>query len=688
MDEPGPLEELTEPEPRDGPDQILPATAIKVWEAHHPVKLHVTRHGMASDKPVSIYTMFKNSATNYPKQPAMAVKRDEVWKYWTLEEYFHEVKTVAKALIRLGLERFKGVCIMGFNSPEWAIANFGTIFAGGLVAGVYTSNLPEACRHIAENCSAQIIFVEDAIALNKFLAVKRFLPEIKAIVQWSGVPGAPGVLSWAELMAIGLAERDDELNERLSLQAVNQCCSLIYTSGTTGPPKGVMCSQDNLTWITKEFSKHFGIKMATGVTVSYLPLSHVAGLVLDLLMSVYTAATIYFAQPDALKGSLGKTLSEVQPTIFLGVPRIWEKMYEKLLDVEANAGFVKKSVANWARYHGLNYYHALLSGRSLSISERMSYSLARKLFIDKVRAAVGFNHCEHFVTGTAPIAKDILTYFMSVGIPICEGCSTSESLSVGGINELRPGRYKLGSIGKPMPQATIMLKPHPLCKPGEGEITYKGRCICMGYLRMPEKTNEAIEDDGFFHTGDIGRFDEDGFLYITGRIKEIIITAGGENIPPKLIEEHVKREIPFLSSAMVVGDKRKYLTILLTLIATMNPDTGEPLQELTEGCQFLLKKIGSNAKTVPEAIAEIKADPSGPLATAIQQGIDRYNNLHAISNAQRIQRWTILPVDFSAYNGELTSTLKLVRSNALERHKDAIDEMYDTPNPIKITSKL
>lgn len=688
MGEPVPPGEPAQPEPRDGPDQILPATSLKAWEADQPVKLHVTKHGMASDEPISVYTMFKRVATAHPKQPALAVKRGDVWKYRTLEEYFKEARTVAKALIRLGLERFRGVCIMGFNSPEWAISNFGVVFAGGLVAGVYTSNLPEACRHIAENSRAQIIIVENEVALNKFLAVKKDLPDIKAIVQWLGVPGAPGVLSWAELVAIGLAEKDNALEERLSLQAINQCCTLIYTSGTTGPPKGVMCSQDNMTWTTKEFHLLFTHKMDTRVIVSYLPFSHIAGLLLDLYIGVYSAATIYFAQPDALKGSLGKTLVEVQPTLFMGVPRVWEKMYEKLQDIEVNEGIAKRSVAKWAKSQGLNYYTALLSGRSLSASERMSYASAKKLYIDKVRAALGLNRCDVFVTGTAPIAKDILNYFMSVGIPICEGCSTSESLSTGGLNELAPGRYKLGSIGKPMRQATMELKPHPLAKPGEGEITYKGRCISMGYLRMPDKTNEAIEDDGCLHTGDLGRLDEDGFLYITGRIKEIIITAGGENIPPKLIEEHVKREIPFLSSAMAVGDKRKYLTILLTLTAEMNPDTGEPLQNLTESCRFLLREIGSQAKTVAEAVAEIKANPGGPLASAIQQGIDRYNDFHAISNAQRIQRWTVLPADFSAQGGELTSTLKLVRSNVVEKYKDVIDEMYNTPNPVKVTSKL
>lgn len=688
MGDPVAVEEPPQSEPRNGPDQILPATCIKTSEAHEPVQLQITEEGPASEKPVSVHTLLKEIATQHSKHPALAIKRDGAWKFWTYEQYFNDARTVAKAFIRLGLERFHGVCIMGFNAPEWLISNFGAIFAGGLTAGVYTTNSPEACRHIAENCKAQIILVEDTTCLNKFLAVKRFLPEIKAIVQWSGDPGAPGVLSWAELIAIGLTEKDDQLEERLSLQAVNQCCTLIYTSGTTGPPKGVMCSQDHLTWCGRQYQTNLHRTVAGEVGVTYLPLSHLAAQMLDIYLSVTIAATIHFAQPDALKGSLGKTLQEVQPTAFLGVPRVWEKIYEKMQEAGSQVGGLKKSVATWAKYHGLNYYNALLDGRSLSLYESMCHAIAKKAILNKVRAAIGFNRADYFVTGAAPISKDILNYFMSIDIPICEGYGMSESLSMGSICYIKPGLYKAGTVGKPMSQITLQLKTHPSCKPGEGEIAFKGRNVCMGYLRMPEKTNETIDDEGWLYSGDIGSFDEDGFLHITGRIKELIITAGGENIPPTIIEDHIKREIPFLSSAMLIGDKRKYLSILLTLKAEVNLENGEPLQELTESCQAMLKEIGSNVKTVSEAVAEVTDNPKGPLSSAIQQGIDRYNKEYAISNAQKVQKWTILPQDFSQFNGELNNTLKLVRNHVLEKYKDAIDAMYDPNDTIKAQSNL
>ncbi|KAK7025485.1 catalytic activity protein [Halocaridina rubra] len=675
-------------EPRNGPDQILPATYFKTWEADMPVKLFMTKEGASSAKPVSIHTLLREKASAYANHPALSVKRNGIWRQWTYKQYFEQGRIVAKAFIKLGLERFHGICIMGFNSPEWMIANYGGIFAGGLVAGVYTTNSPEACRYLADNCRAQIILVDDVECLNKFLAVKRFLPEVKAIVQWLGVPGAPGILSWAELMAIGLAEKDDALNERLSLQAVNQCCTLIYTSGTTGPPKGVMCTQDNLTWGAMEQQKNFQRPFGHDVLISYLPLSHLAAQMTDGYFATYNAASVYFAQPDALKGSLGQTLLEVQPTGFLAVPRVWEKMYEKIQEAGAQTGGLTRAVASWAKYHGLNYYKKFLDGRSLSTYESLSHSLAKKLILNKVKAAVGFGRADSYYTGAAPISKDILEFFMSLDIPIMEGYSLSEGLTVGSSCFIKPNMHRIGSVGKILPQTEVYLKDHPSCRPGEGEICFKGRNICMGYLGMPEKTNETIGDDGWLYTGDIGRIDEDGFLYITGRIKELIITAGGENIPPVLIEENIRKELPILSSVMAVGDHRKFLSVLITLKAEVNLDTGEPLQELTEPCQKMLREIGFHATTVAEAIEEVRIHPRGPLATAIEQGIERYNNNHAISNAQKVHRWTILPRDFSQFNGELNNTLKLVRNHVLEKYKDVIDSMYDSPSQLQLKSNL
>ncbi|XP_069945343.1 long-chain-fatty-acid--CoA ligase ACSBG2 [Cherax quadricarinatus] len=682
----GDLEAASE-EFRNGPDQILPAVSNKTTAADGAVQLFITDEEAIAEPPFSVYTMLKRKAEEYPQHPALAVKKGGVWRYWTYKQYFEESKTVAKAFIRLGLERFHGVCIMGFNSPEWLIANFGAIYAGGIAAGVYTTNSAEACRHLALNCQAQIILVENQELLNKFLAVKRFLPHIKALIQWEGIPGAPGVLSWAELLAVGMAEPDTLLQDRLSLSAVNQCCTLIYTSGTTGPPKGVMCSQDHLTWGGVQYQvNESNLKTAHEVVVSYLPLSHLAAQMLDIYLACTLAATVFFAQPDALKGSLLETLVEVQPSCVLAVPRVWEKIYEKMQEAASAVGTVKKSLSSWARHHGLNYYTALYEGRSLTRYEKTANALAKKLVLNKVKYALGLSRTKFLCSGGAPISKEILEYFTSLDLPIMEGYGLSESLSICSMSYVEPGKFKFGSVGKILAQTTAKLQTYEGCKRGEGEICMKGRNIFMGYLGLPDETNATIDDEGWLHSGDIGSLDDDGFLYITGRIKELVITAGGENIPPVLIENAVKKHLPFINYAVLIGDKRRYLSMLLTLKSECDENTGEPLPVLTPACQAIMKDIGLQIRTTHEALAEVTANPRGALAELIQRGIERYNEEDAVSNAQRIHKWTLLPQDFSLPTGELNNTLKLKRRFLMEKYKDVIDSMYSLGG--ELSSKL
>ncbi|XP_064110222.1 long-chain-fatty-acid--CoA ligase ACSBG2-like [Macrobrachium nipponense] len=665
---------------RNGPDQILPATSIKAWTADGAVRLQISEEEMKTRPPISVHTLMHKRATKNSNAIALAAKKDGKWKYWTYKDYYDESRIAAKAFIKLGLERFKGVCIMGGNAPEWVIANFGAIFAGGLSAGVYPTSTPEACRYLADNCKAQILVLEDKACLDRFLAVKDSLPSVKAIVQWSGSPGATGVLSWSDLMDMGKLEPDDELNERLSLAAVNQCCYLTYTSGTTGPPKGVMCSQDNLTYVGELYRKNNNHEFGKERLVSYLPLSHIAAQVVDIYTCITILGELYFAEPDALKGTLVKTLTEAQPTGFMGVPRVWEKMYESLMRAGTQAPLYKKILAKWAKEQGLQYYKAVLENRKLSVYEQVSHSLAKKLVLNKIKEAIGFGKLHQCVSVAAPVDDYLLEYFLSLDIPVVNVYGMSENITVCAFSYAEQGRFKIGSCGKVAPQIEVCIKSIPGGTPGEGEIIMKGRPVCMGYLEMPEKTHEAIDDEGWLHSGDVGHFDEEGFLYITARIKELIITAGGENVPPVIIEEIIKKELPFISNAMLVGDNKKFLSLLLTLKAEVDEITAESLPELTPYCKRVLTRMGCEARTVAEALDEVKKNPNGALAKAIQEGIDRYNDNHAVSNAQKIRNWRLLPADFSSYSGEYNNTLKLKRFYVLDKYKDLIDSMYSVPH--------
>lgn len=649
----------------NGPDQVIPADALKTWEPTGAVKLKIGDQGVSAHTPISVPTLLKKAAEKYPDTNAMGVKRDGVWKTTTYREYYDQVRTMAKAFIKLGLKPFHGVCIIGFNSPEWFISDLAAIFAGGFAAGIYTTNSPEACEHCARNCEAQLCIVEDQKQLDKILKIRGQLPHLKSIIMYQGKPTVEGVLSWDEAMALGRQQPDSDLEQRLRRMCVNQCCTLIYTSGTTGAPKGVMLSHDNLTWTAHANSINVDFTPGKEVLISFLPLSHIAAQMADMYVGMYAGATCYFAQPDALKGSLGTTLKEVRPTVFLGVPRVWEKIYEKMMEVGRKTTGVKKSIATWAKSIGLETNERR---QNQDFRKPFCFSIANAVVFKKVKAVLGFDRCRLFISAAAPISPDIVRYFHSLDITLTEIYGMSESSGPHTIGLEKS--FKVGSVGRTPPGYYTKL--HNSDKEGNGEVCMGGRHIAMGYLLMEEKTHEAIDNEGWLHSGDIGKLDSDNFLFITGRLKELIITAGGENIAPVLIEDTLKGELPCISNCMLIGDKRKFLSILLTLKTNMNLDTGEALDTLTPGCIEWCRNVGSRANTIQEVLA----GPDVNVMRAIQEGIDRANK-SAPSNAQRIQKWTILPRDFTIPGGELGPTMKLKRPCVLEKYTETIERFYE-----------
>lgn len=369
---------------------------------------------LAQEKVVSVPGMLMNAAQRFPDKMAMAVKRNGEWKEWTYQQYLDQSRTVAKAFIKLGLERFHSVCILGFNSPEWILSQMGAIMAGGISVGVYTTNTPEACRYVADHCRANIVVVEDAKQLEKILKIRDDLKDhLRAIVQYSGQPPeGSDVLSWSDLVEVGRAESEEALDDRLKRVAVNQCCSLVYTSGTTGQPKGTMMSHDNLTW-TAKISNQFLDLSGSDSILSYLPLSHSAAQMTDVWMTLEAAGSVYFANSDALKGSLAGTLREVRPTVFFGVPRVFEKMAEKMQELSKSAPALQRSFATWAKKTGLNHNIKVLDGHHAS---GISYPIAKKLVFDKVKEKLGFDRARLIGVGAAPISKETLDYFLSLDI--------------------------------------------------------------------------------------------------------------------------------------------------------------------------------------------------------------------------------------------------------------------------------
>ncbi|EDQ85947.1 uncharacterized protein MONBRDRAFT_38583 [Monosiga brevicollis MX1] len=631
--------------------------------------IKTTPDGIASIKPVTVMERFKETVERFGDRDALAVKRDGYWHTWTYRDYHRDIITAAKAFIHFGLDRHHSVGIIGFNSPEWFIADLGAVFAGGFASGIYTTNGPESLQYVADHSRSQFLFVEDRKQLAKIKEVQDQLPTVKLVVMW-GEPVEEKdrkdlkikVIGWDEFMRGGRDVAEHEVHNRMKVQSPGECCTLIYTSGTTGTPKAVMMTHDNITWTAKALSTHARLDdHRQEHIISYLPLSHIAAQILDMHAPILMGAKVWFAQPDALKGSLPTTLAEVRPTIFLGVPRVWEKIEEKMRIVGAQSTGLKKKIATWAKRKGMEASMADQRGER----RPSGFGLANKLVFKKIRAKLGLDRCHFLATAAAPISRETLDYFLSLYLPIMEVYGMSENTGPQTVN--RSGNHTTGSVGVTM--AGLETKIDNPDANGDGEICMRGRHVMKGYLFNEEKTRETIDEDGWLHTGDVGRMDDRGFLFITGRIKEIIITAGGENVAPVPIEDTMKACCPILSNVMVIGDKRKFLSQVVTLKCEVDVESGEPLDKLTDQVIEILSSIGSSATTVSAA----REDPK--VIEYIDAKRKEANN-KSVSRAQNVQKSYILPVDFSVPGGELGPTLKLKRPVVYEKYKDVIDGLY------------
>ncbi|XP_076178092.1 acyl-CoA synthetase bubblegum family member 1 isoform X2 [Ptiloglossa arizonensis] len=651
----------------NGPDQILPADSSITTQANGRVKILVDNDEASSLKPISVPGLLTKTANLFPNQIALVTKPDTDGKRktYTYKEYKNTVRIVAKAFLKLGLERYHGVCVLGFNSPEWLISDLAAIHAGGFAVGVYTTNTAEACQYCANNSRANIIVVDDTKQLEKILQIKDNLPHLKAIIIYDGTSEEKDVLCWNDVLKIGEKESDDKLNDVIKQIAVNECCTLVYTSGTVGNPKAVMLSHDNLTYDAQSIIKTLRFSEESEVLVSYLPLSHVAAQVVDIYCCITIAATLYFADKSALKGTLLDTLTVARPTVLLSIPRVWEKIYEKMQVVASNNGIIKSWIASWAKAQGL-YYNLNKMNNGIDY-KHWGYLFAKWFIFNKVRATLGLDRSKLCISAAAPLSTEIKQYFMSLDIPILEAYGMSESSGAHCLGT--PNYCRLSSVGKSIFGAQTKFD-NPDSN-GEGEICMRGRHIFMGYLNDPEKTAESLKVDGWLFSGDLGKTDKHEFLYVTGRIKELIITAGGENIPPVQIEQLILAELPALSNAVLIGDKRKYLTLLVSLKTDVSLTTGEPKDTFSPDTLKWLASIGSTATTVSDVI-----NNHDPLVyKEIDKAIKRVNN-KVISNAQKVQKFRILPHDFSVVTGELGPTLKLKRRIVSEMYKSLIDDMY------------
>jgi len=614
-------------------------------------------------EPASIVEVFTETVNKYGNRNAIAYKHYNKWCHMTWDDYYNQSLIFAHGLVNLGLKRGEGVCIMGFNSPEWLISNMAAIMAGGISVGLYTTNSVETCQFIINDSNSTIIIVENEEYLQRILQIpEQYRSHIKAIIQYRGdiFVSDDNVYTWCQFITMSYrffyAHFNHHVLPNTSKDVANHCATLIYTSGTTGHPKGVMLSHDNIIWTAKTVLNTLGVSSRSPQSVvSYLPLSHVAGQMIDIYMPIVNGGEVWCASPDALKGSLIDTLKEVQPTIFLGVPRVWEKIKDKMEEKSSQLSESKQFISTMAKKIGLQHIERGKKFHSLQ------WRLCRSLVYSKVKKELGLSKCRLFFSGAAPISIDVLKYFVSLDIPIFDIFGMSESS--GCISFNYNSRYKLGSSGVKLHQTEVCIDPVT------SEIFTRGRHVMLGYLNNQEQTWETIAQNKWLHTGDIGYLDSEGFLYITGRSKELLITSGGENIPPRIIEDNIKFELPIISNCMVVGDNRKYLTVLITLKCIFDTNN-TPTDNLDHHTISVLSRLGYNAIKVSGLID----DPI--FMDYIVEGIVRANK-KSISHVQQVKKFRILPCDFSIVGGELGPTMKLRRLKVVEKYQSLIDEMYD-----------
>ena len=600
-----------------------------------------------SDTAQSFVHQIEYWASEKPDAPAIHDKGpDGQWRTMTWSEYWTAVREVAKGLIALGHQAGECVAIVGANRMEWVLAQFGTMAAGGIPAPGYPSNTLDQIAHILRNSEAKIAIADTAALVGNYreaIATDKDNIQVEHLVCM--LDGEDGdAMSLDALRAKGRELDDTELDARLAAIGKDDVCMLIYTSGTTGVSKGVMLDHGGIMHMQQAILGVAPIfrdpQTNPYIIVSYLPLCHVAEQAATNLGSLMTGGEVFFC-PDIKQ--IKDYLVHVRPTVFMAVPRVWEK-FQAALEARLGAATGPKAwLAGWARNTELAAAkQEMATGHSVG---GLGRSLANKLVISKVQGALGLDRLALALTGAAPISLGTLEFFASLGIPVHEVYGMSETTALLTGNPM--GAVRFGTVGRALDGVEVKIAE-------DGEIIARGRNMTTGYLRMPEKTAELLDDDGWLHTGDLGSVDADGYLSITGRKKDILITAGGKNVAPAEMESHLG-QIPGVGQAVVIGDRQPYLSALIVL----DPENLDTLATHAGVATASIAELAGNEKVKAHLMARVEADCNAKVA--------RY---------QTIKRIKIIPHEFSVEGGELTPTMKVKRNVVAEKYAQDIEALY------------
>jgi len=571
----------------------------------------------------------------YGGSPAIRFKEGGTWTSRSYEQVQETVRSLALGLIDLGVEKGDKVSILANTRAEWTYFDFAALSAGAVVVPIYQTNSPEECQYVLENSDAKVVVVEDDEQLEKIRRVRDQLPLLEHVVLMTGA--GEDAISMEELAARGERRDAAEWEQRWKAVVPDDICTFIYTSGTTGPPKGCVITHGNYRAMLDMVQENSVIE-GDDVTYLYLPLAHSFALLIQL-GSFDLGATLAYWERDPLK--IMPNLAEVKPTYFPSVPRIFEKIYTTATSTMEKEGGLKKAIFDWSIRVGERNRKAERSGREPGFLLRKQYEFADKKVLSKIRGLFG-GQLRLAVSGAAPINPDILRFFDAAGVLVLEGWGMTETSTAATIST--PDDFKIGTIGKPFPGCEVRIAE-------DGEILVKGPNVFQGYYKNEQATRETIVND-WLHTGDLGAVDEEGFISITGRKKDIIITAGGKNITPANLENEIKQH-PLVSQCVVVGDRRPYLVALVTL---------DP-----EEAAAYAKEQG-----LPEDPSQLASN--GDVRAAIEEHLAKVNEKFA--RVEQVKKIAILPEDLSQESGELTPTMKVKRAVVADKHQNEIERLY------------
>ncbi len=594
---------------------------------------------------------FLNAIDSRPNSRALMARRNGVWESIASAELLRRVAGLSMALVELGVKPGDRVALFAANRPEWHTADFAINGSGGVTVPIYFNESPDRMTFILKHCGARVIVVAGAEQLKRLLSCRAQLPELEHVIVADVGDDVPTeCLRYETLIASASGAEIAAYRMRAAQVLPGQLCSIIYTSGTTGEPKGVMLTHNNMSSNVTDSCATFDFEPASDIALSFLPLAHVYGRMLDYIYLFNGVSVAYVESVDLVP----QALLEIHPTVIAAVPRFFEKIYAKLMEQGSKATGIKRKLFDWAVDVARRAAPWRTGAKGVSPFLKAQWALANSLVYKKIRAGTGGNLRMVF-SGGAPLSKELAEFFWSVGIPIYQGYGLTETSPI--LTSNYP-QNRSGSSGRPIPNVLIRIA-------ADGEVLAKGPCVMQGYYKSPDATREVIDEEGWFHTGDIGYLDADNYLFITDRKKDLIKTAGGKFVAPQPIENALKTS-PYILNAMIVGDQRRFVVALIVPNATT---------------------VSAKAQEQGLRFASHGEMASHPAVRALIEGEVKRLTAH-LAQWETVKRFALLPEDFTFDNGSLTFTLKLKRRVVEQNYREIIDKLYaESVDPVASKSR-